>query len=76
MKVLVTANKVPFMPGGADYHIRGLVDALRSGKIAGAGLDVTDPEPLPQKHPLWGMENVIVTPHVASSGGNRGRRRD
>jgi phosphoglycerate dehydrogenase-like enzyme len=50
-----------------------LVAALRSGSIGGAGLDVTDPEPLPADHPLWQMHNVIITPHVASQGGNRAR---
>ncbi|MCH8059768.1 MAG: D-2-hydroxyacid dehydrogenase [Proteobacteria bacterium] len=50
-----------------------LVAALESGQIAGAGLDVTDPEPLPADHPLWHMDNVIITPHVASRGGNRVR---
>ncbi|SEM57516.1 D-2-hydroxyacid dehydrogenase [Paenibacillus sp. OV219] len=40
-----------------------LVDALERGVIAGAGLDVFDPEPLPESHPLWTMENVILTPH-------------
>jgi phosphoglycerate dehydrogenase-like enzyme len=42
-----------------------LVSALRWNDIAGATLDVTDPEPLPEDHPLWGMENVTVTPHNA-----------
>ncbi len=45
-----------------------LVAALRSGWIAGAGLDVADPEPLPQDSPLWGMPNVLITPHVAILG--------
>jgi len=44
-----------------------LVAALRSGRIAGAGLDVTDPEPLPAGSPLWQMQNVILTPHVSAS---------
>lgn len=44
-----------------------LVDALRSGTIAGAALDVTEPEPLPQDHPLWGLDNVVVTPHIANT---------
>jgi phosphoglycerate dehydrogenase-like enzyme len=48
-----------------------LVAALESGQIAGAGLDVVDPEPLPPDHALWHMSNVIITPHVAGRGGNR-----
>jgi glyoxylate reductase len=44
-----------------------LVEALRAGQIAGAGLDVTDPEPVDPNHPLVNMENVIVTPHIASA---------
>lgn len=48
-----------------------LVDALESGHLGGAGLDVTDPEPLPAEHPLWQMPNVIITPHVAGSGSDR-----
>lgn len=52
-----------------------LLAALRDGTIAGAGLDVTDPEPLPADHPLWQEENVIITPHVASAGSNWARKR-
>ena len=44
-----------------------LVWALRKGIIAGAGLDVTDPEPLPAGHPLWTAPNCIITPHVGST---------
>lgn len=43
-----------------------LVAALRSGAIAGAGLDVIDPEPLPDGHPLWDLDNCIITPHTAN----------
>jgi phosphoglycerate dehydrogenase-like enzyme len=50
-----------------------LVAALESGQLAGAGLDVTDPEPLPTGHRLWRMDNVIITPHVSGRGGNRVR---
>ena len=42
-----------------------LVTALRRNTVAGAALDVTDPEPLPAEHPLWGFENVTITPHNA-----------
>lgn len=41
-----------------------LVDALRAGRLAGAALDVFEEEPLPAESPLWGFENVILTPHV------------
>ncbi len=52
---------------GAMVDTDALVDALRSGRIGGAALDVTDPEPLPDGHPLWDLPNVIVTPHVANT---------
>ena len=44
-----------------------LVDALRDGTIGGAGLDVTDPEPLPHDHPLWSLPNCLITPHVGNT---------
>lgn len=44
-----------------------LVVALDAGSIGGAALDVTDPEPLPEGHRLWAMENVLITPHVANT---------
>lgn len=44
-----------------------LVEALSGGKLGGAGLDVTDPEPLPDGHPLWGLENCLITPHTADT---------
>jgi phosphoglycerate dehydrogenase-like enzyme len=54
---------------GGTIDTQALVAALRSGHLGGAGLDVTDPEPLPPAHPLWDLENVIITPHC--SGANR-----
>lgn len=52
---------------GGTVQTEALVDALKSGRIAGAALDVTDPEPLPQEHALWGLENVILTPHYSGA---------
>lgn len=51
-----------------------LLKALNSGKVKAAGLDVTDPEPLPQGHPLLEHDNILVTPHVASAT-REGRKR-
>ncbi len=42
-----------------------LTAALQSGKLAAAGLDVVEPEPLPADHPLWSMQNVTISPHAA-----------
>ena len=44
-----------------------LVRALRDGQIGGAALDVTDPEPLPDGHPLWDLPNCLITPHTADT---------
>ncbi|WP_222936784.1 NAD(P)-dependent oxidoreductase [Streptomonospora sp. PA3] len=52
---------------GTIVDTDALVRVLDSAGIAGAGLDVTDPEPLPAAHPLWGHPRVIVTPHVADA---------
>jgi D-2-hydroxyacid dehydrogenase (NADP+) len=49
---------------GPIVNTGDLVEALRAGKIKGAGLDVFDEEPLDERSPLWGMENVIITPHI------------
>lgn len=50
---------------GGIYDMNGLVKALDEKKLAGAGVDVTDPEPLPPGHPLWKFPNTIITPHIA-----------
>ena len=66
-----------FKPGACFYNVgrgatvdqRALVDALQSGRLGAAYLDVTDPEPLPPDHPLWSAPNCYITPHTA--GGRR-----
>lgn len=50
---------------GPVVETDALLDSLRSNQLGGAVLDVTDPEPLPEDHPLWGMGNVVITPHNA-----------
>ena len=60
---------------GVVVKLEALVEALQSGTIAGAGLDVYEIEPLPSDHPLWGMENVILTPHVAAASPHVAQRR-
>lgn len=50
---------------GGIYDMGGLVKALDEKRLAGAGVDVTDPEPLPKEHALWKFENAIITPHIA-----------
>jgi phosphoglycerate dehydrogenase-like enzyme len=60
---------------GAIVDTEALVAALHSGHLAGAGLDVTDPEPLPAGHALWTRPDVLITPHVASDGSLTDRRR-
>ena len=51
---------------GGSVVTDDLVAALNSGTIAGAGLDVTEPEPLPTDHPLWKAKNIIITPHMSA----------
>lgn len=53
---------------GALVVTDDLVAALQSGHLAGAGLDVVDPEPLPPEHPLWRLPGVLLTPHAALNG--------
>lgn len=50
---------------GSAIDQEALLNALRSGYLAGAGIDVTDPEPLPKDHPLWQETNLVLTPHVS-----------
>jgi phosphoglycerate dehydrogenase-like enzyme len=73
---IIGAPELDLMDGGAwlvnvarGRHVKtdDLVAALGSGSIAGAALDVTDPEPLPDGHPLWDMPNCIITPHTADT---------
>jgi phosphoglycerate dehydrogenase-like enzyme len=52
---------------GAHVVTGHLVAALQAGAIGGAALDVTDPEPLPDGHPLWTLDNCLITPHVANT---------
>jgi phosphoglycerate dehydrogenase-like enzyme len=52
---------------GAIVDLADLTAALQAGELAGAGLDVYEVEPLPAEHPLWRLENVILTPHVAGA---------
>jgi phosphoglycerate dehydrogenase-like enzyme len=58
---LVNVARGPHVDTGA------LVEALRGRVIGGAALDVTDPEPLPDGHPLWDLDNCIITPHTADT---------
>jgi phosphoglycerate dehydrogenase-like enzyme len=60
---------------GGSVVTDDLVAALNNGTIAGAGLDVTEPEPLPKEHALWKAKNVIITPHMSAQSdlGNSGR---
>ena len=71
------------MPQGAMFLSVGrgkstvtadLIAALESGHLFGAGLDVTDPEPLPAESPLWQLPNVIITPHTSAAGVDSIRR--
>ncbi len=72
---MLNAEFFALLPAGARLlHVgRGpqldqaaLIEALDSGRLAAAMLDVTDPEPLPENHPLWSHPKVMITPHIAS----------
>lgn len=60
---------------GGIVDSAALHDALANGRLGGAALDVTEPEPLPAEHPLWKFPNVMITPHVAGYGGDVPARR-
>jgi phosphoglycerate dehydrogenase-like enzyme len=60
--VLVNISRGQLVDEGA------MVEALREGKLTGAGLDVFEQEPLPAGHPLWTMPGVLITPHTAGFG--------
>jgi len=53
---------------GSIVDTDAMIAALKDGRLAGAALDVTDPEPLPKGHALWKVPNILITPHVASAG--------
>ncbi len=73
---ILNRERIALLPAGA-YVVnvgRGtaveqepLVEALNAGRLAGAALDVMDPEPLPPDHPLWSAKNIILTPHVSGN---------
>jgi phosphoglycerate dehydrogenase-like enzyme len=59
---------------GQTVNMNALTKALREQWIAGAALDVTDPEPLPPNHPLFDMPNCLITPHIGSATRNTRKR--
>jgi D-3-phosphoglycerate dehydrogenase len=79
---MIDARRLALLPAGAVLINvargplvveRDLVEALNCGHLWGAGVDVTEVEPLPTDSPLWDLENIIITPHV---GGQRASRAD
>lgn len=59
---------------GAIVQTEALLQVLKEGRLRGVGLDVTHPEPLPERHPLWDMDNVLITPHMAGPSDQNRRR--
>ncbi len=69
--VLSAMKKTAFLLNIARGDIvveKDLVAACRNGTIGGAGIDTTDPEPLPATSDLWKLDNVLITPHVGGAG--------
>ena len=73
---ILSRERIALLPQGAYIANVGrgtavdqaaLIDALESGHLAGAALDVMDPEPLPADHPLWSAKNIIITPHISGN---------
>lgn len=52
---------------GSAVDTEALCDAVLEGRLGGAGLDVTQPEPLPADHRMWGIENILITPHISGN---------
>jgi len=67
--ILVNVSRGPLVDPAA------LQAALQQGKLGAAAIDVTEPEPLPQDHPLWDCPNLVITPHIAGGGSKRSRAR-
>jgi len=73
---ILNRDRIALLPSGAHVvnvgrgtaiHQEPLIEALNTGRLSGAALDVMDPEPLPEDHPLWSAKNVILTPHVSGN---------
>ena len=71
LEAMPEASYVINVTRGPIVDPEALIDALDSGKLAGAGLDVTEPEPLPDDHPLWSYDNVVISPHTAGASQHR-----
>lgn len=67
LKVMKKGSYLINIARGEVVDTEALIEALNSKQLAGAGLDVTSPEPLPKGHPLWSTPNVVITPHMASN---------
>ena len=74
-KLMKSTGIIANVGRGNSIVTNDLNRALREGLIAGAGLDVTEPEPLPKEHPLWSAPNIIITPHISGLCTDLNRRR-